>query len=41
MYASKPNLVGAWISKATQKIREDMTMSEYAALNVENILPNL
>ena len=40
MYQSKPNLVGAWISKATQKIREDMTMSEYAALDVENILPN-
>ena len=40
MYQSKPNLVGAWISKATQKIREDMTMSEYTALDVENSLPN-
>ena len=40
MYQSKPNLVGAWISKATQKIREDMTMSEYSALDVENSLSN-
>ena len=36
LYQSKPNHVGAWISKATQKIREDMTMSEYSALDVEN-----
>ena len=40
MYQSKPNLVGAWISKATQKIREDMTMSEYSALDIENGLSN-
>lgn len=40
MYQSKPNLIGAWISKATQKIREDITLSEYSALHVENVFPN-
>lgn len=36
LYHAKPNLVGAWISKATKKIREDITPAELSSLNVEN-----
>ncbi len=36
LYNARPNLVGAWISKATKKIREDITPAELSALNVEN-----
>lgn len=35
LYQVKPNLVGAWISKATQKIRSDITTNETFMLGVE------
>lgn len=38
LYSAKPNLVGAWISKATKKIREDITLAELSALDVENLV---
>ncbi len=40
LYQTKPNLVGAWISKATKKIREELTAAEYSALTVENPAAN-
>ena len=36
LYHAKPNLVGAWISKAKRKLREDM--AEYPMPDVENNL---
>ena len=40
LYQTKPNLVGAWISKATKKIREELTAAEYSTLTVENPAAN-
>lgn len=40
LYQAKPNLVGAWISKATKKIREELTAAECSALAVENPVVN-
>ena len=37
MYGTKPNLVGAWISKAAKLMREDLTSSEMEILGVEKI----
>lgn len=37
LYDAKLNLVGAWISKATQRIREDITVSELSSLGAENV----
>ena len=34
-YGFKPNLVGAWISRAAKKIREDISQEEMDALGVE------
>lgn len=39
LYGTKPNLVGAWISKAIKKIREDVTTAELSTLDVEKVLP--
>ena len=40
LYQTKPNLVGAWISKATKKIREELAASEYSTPTVENPAAN-
>lgn len=40
LYRTRTNLVGAWISKATKKIRSDITVSELTALGVENTMQN-
>lgn len=37
LYNAKPKLVGAWISKATKKLREDMTAEELEAVGIENL----
>lgn len=37
LYGAKPNLVGAWISKATKQLREDLTNSELEMLGVEEM----
>ena len=36
-YGAKPNLVGAWMSRATQKIRADITEEELNGLGVEKV----
>ena len=38
LYHARPNLVGAWISKATRKLREELTASGCSILDVENYL---
>ena len=37
LYGTKPNLVGAWISKAAKQMREDLTSSELETLGVEEL----
>ena len=37
LYGEKPNLVGAWISKAAKKLREDVTIGELDASSVEKL----
>lgn len=37
LYDTKLNHMGAWISKATQRIREDITAAEMSSLGVENL----
>ena len=37
MYSTKPNLVGAWISRAAKLMREDLTSSEMEILGIEKI----
>lgn len=36
LYHTRPNLVGAWISKATRKLREEFAMAENFMPDVEN-----
>ncbi len=36
MYGVKPNLVGAWISRATQKLRQNESFMQYFGRTVEN-----
>lgn len=38
LYHTKPNLVGAWISRATRKLREEMATMESPKPDVENYL---
>lgn len=38
LYHTKPNLVGAWISKATRKLREELAAPGASTTDVENIL---
>lgn len=37
LYHTKPNLVGAWISRATQRLREELSVPGASAVDVENI----
>ena len=37
MYRTQPKLVGAWISKAAKKLREDMTAEELESIGVEKV----
>lgn len=37
LYGAKPNLIGAWISKATKLMRGDLTNSELEILGVEEL----
>ena len=37
LYGTKPNLVGAWISKATKQMREDLSPAELESLSKERV----
>ena len=37
LYGTKPNLVGAWISKATKQMRDDLSPAELESLSKEHL----